>query len=146
MKGPFIRNPYNYDTNAAGDESGLKCEDPSKTVQSERDETDINLIVKRFGVTGQLPQGKRMPTYGDFDQVSDYRTAHEMVVMAEDAFNSIDAKIRLRFNNNPQEYMDFCLDPKNLPELREMGLAPKLPERVPADEPPKEAPKEAVKG
>ena len=42
---PFIRSPFNYDTDEASNETGLVCDDESLAVQSERDECDINIIV-----------------------------------------------------------------------------------------------------
>lgn len=55
MKGPFLRTPYNYDMNAAGDESGLRCEDATRAQQQFKEESDINTIVARFGLTGEMP-------------------------------------------------------------------------------------------
>jgi len=57
----FVRSPYNYDMAKASVESGLACEDASRAVQSQREDADINVIVKRFGLTGQLPQNVRVP-------------------------------------------------------------------------------------
>ena len=69
----------NYDAKALSTETGLRCMDVSLAVQSQKDEADINTIVRNFGVTGKLPVGIRVPTYGDFDGVSDYREAIEAV-------------------------------------------------------------------
>ena len=43
-KAPFLRTPYNYDTVAASNESGLGCEDPTLTQQQFAEESDINTI------------------------------------------------------------------------------------------------------
>jgi len=37
---------------------------PSATDQSGADDTDINVIVKRYGVYGTIPQGVKTPQYG----------------------------------------------------------------------------------
>ena len=68
-KGVFLRSPYNYDMDEASDLSGLRCEDESLAIQSARDETDINTIVRRFGLTGELPGDFDMPQSGDFTNV-----------------------------------------------------------------------------
>lgn len=120
---PFVRNPYNYDVVAASDESALACLDPSLAVQAAREEVDINTIVKRFGLTGQLPDNVRMPEYGDFTGIRDYRTALHAVMEAEAAFLELPAEVRSKFDNDPQVMLEFVSDPKNLPVLREMGLA-----------------------
>jgi len=36
---------------------------------------------------------------------------------------ALDARTRERFDNDPGAFVDFCLDPSNLEELRKMGLA-----------------------
>ena len=105
----------------------LICSDPSRAIQSQKAEADINNIVKAFGVTGRAPIGARLPQFGDFDGVNDYRTAIEAVREAEAAFMSIPAKVRAEFQNDPQAFADFCLNPANLAQLREWGLAPTPP-------------------
>lgn len=120
---PFVRSEYNYDMQEASVRSGLECRDASRTLQSQAEEADINVLVRRFGVTGELPITKRMPSYGDFTGTNDYRTAVEMVMQAEDAFMQVPAEIRARFHNDPGAFADFCENPQNLDELRKMGLA-----------------------
>lgn len=116
--------PFNYDADAASVESGLACADESLAVQSQKEEADINVIVRRFGVTGELPQGLKVPRYGDFiDTVTDYRTALDLVMEADKAFMALPAEVRQRFGNDPGKFLDFVEDPANLEELRKMGLA-----------------------
>ena len=81
--GVFLRTPYNYDTDEASEASGLKCLDESKTKQSFQEEADINTIVRRFGLTGQLPSGIQAPTYGDFTEVTDFHTAMNAIAKPE---------------------------------------------------------------
>jgi len=123
-----IRNPYNYDTNEASRESGVTSRSPSRTVQSSRDEADINTIVKRFGITGTLPQAVVPPTYETFDEVFDYQSALQTVMEADQAFMSLPADVRRRFNEDPGAFVDFCSKEQNLPEMRKLGLA--LPEKA----------------
>jgi Chlamydia-phage Chp2 scaffold (Chlamy_scaf) len=105
----------------------LICDDPSLAVQSQKDEADINNIVRNFGITGQLPSGANIPTYGDFEGVNDYRSAIEAVRAAELAFHQLPAALRLELENDPQRFLEYCVDPENLPKLRELGLALPLP-------------------
>lgn len=118
----FLRTPYNYDRDQASDESGLRCEDPSLTKQSFKDECDLNVILERFALTGRLPENPRMPTYGDFMDVSDYHTAMNAVRAADEAFMALPAAIRARFGNDPGAYVDFCSDEKNREEAARLGL------------------------
>lgn len=123
--GVFVRNPYNYDTAKVSDETGLKCEDESLTLQSHAEDADINVMMRRFIKTGVLPQARRLPTYGDFSDIGTYREALDRIRVADDSFMSLDPAIRARFGGDPAAFVDFCSDPANLPELRRMGLAPK---------------------
>lgn len=105
----------------------LICEDPSLAIQSQKDEADINTIVRNFGVTARMPFTGRLPQYGDFSGVDDYRSAIEAVRAAEAAFGQVPSEIRARFDNDPAAFADFCADRSNLMQLQEWGLAPKPP-------------------
>ncbi|AXH77015.1 MAG: internal scaffolding protein [Microviridae sp.] len=127
---PFVRSPYNYDVMAASDESGLRCSDASLAVQDARDEVDINTIVRRFGLTGQLPDDVRLPEYGDFSGISDYQSALHAVMQADEAFYKLPADIRARFHNSPEAFVDFAANEANRDELKRMGLLKPEPEPV----------------
>lgn len=132
----FVRNPFNYDRGAASRESGLACKGVSRTQQSQKEDADINVIVRRFGVTGMIPQVQRLPTFQDFEGVFDFQSAQNALVQANRAFMQVPAAVRARFANDARLFVDFCSDPKNLDELRSMGLAPKKETRdVPASSP-----------
>lgn len=121
-KAPFLRTAYNYDMNDAGDESALMCVDPTLAQQQFRDECDINVIVDRFGLNGELPSGVRMPTYGDFFGVDDFHTAANAIAMANESFDAMPAKVRARFNNDPAEFVDFCSKAENRQQAIDLGL------------------------
>lgn len=127
----FIRNPFNYDRNKASVSSGLSCSDEHRTDQSFIAECDINTIVDRFGITGQLPENVRTPLEGDFSEVTDYQTAINMVIAADVAFAEMPSRVRERFNNDPARFVAFASDPANLDECRKLGLA-NPPAREPA--------------
>jgi len=113
---------------------------PSKTKQSFLAETDVNNIIKRYRVTGLLPQHQGDPMYGDFTNLpADYQEALNKVLDAETAFNAVSSDIRAQFDNDPKAFVAFCVDRANIDQLREWGLAPKpAPEpEIPAPEPPK---------
>lgn len=120
---PFLRTPYNYDRDLASEESGLKCEDDSLTQQQFKDEADINTIVDRFMKSGVLPTPANMPQYVDYEGVFDFQTAMNAVRQADENFMRMDAKTRARFNNSPQEFLQFFADPANTDEAIRLGLA-----------------------
>lgn len=119
---PFLRTPYNYDMNAAGDESALQCKDKTRTQQQFKEETDINTIVERFGISGKLPDNIRMPTYGDFTDTFDFQSSMNAVRQATESFMMMPAAVRARFHNDPQEFVTFCSDDRNRKEVTELGL------------------------
>lgn len=122
MKVPFVRSPYNYDRDQASEDSGLECRDKSLAQQSMAEECDINTIVRRFGLTGQLPSSLVLPQYVDYSNVVDFHSAMNAVARAGEAFDSLPADMRARFHNSPQEFLEFCADDKNRPEAIKLGL------------------------
>ncbi len=119
---PFVRNPYNYDMALVSQETGLECKDPSLAQQHMRDECDINIIVERFGVTGQLPQAPIEPSYGDFSGVTDYHTALNKIRQAEAEFMALPAKLRARFDHDPNALLNFLENETNRDEAIQLGL------------------------
>jgi phage internal scaffolding protein len=121
------RRAFDYDSAAVSDETGLECLDPSLAQQSQAEEADINTIVRKFGITGVLPQSVRPPTYGDFTDVMNFQEAQDAIIAANRSFMAMPADVRTRFSNDPGLFVDFCSDPKNLDEMRKLGLADPAP-------------------
>lgn len=121
-KSIFLRTPYNYDTDAASNESGLACEEPSLAQQHFKEECDINTILQKFSITGILPEAPLSPRYGDFSGISDYHTALNRVIAAQDEFEALPAQIRARFDNDPAKLIEFLDNDANRPEAEELGL------------------------
>jgi len=136
----FIRTAHNYDRNAESDASALICPEPTRAQQQFKDETDINTIVKRFGITGKVPVSPLPPSYGDFSGVSDFHTAVNAIASAHEAFDALPSHVRARFQNDPGAFVDFTLNPSNRAELEKLGLL--VPD--PRSNPP--SPPEAVSG
>lgn len=124
IKPPFLRSAYNYDRDQASNDSALACKDKSLAQQHFKEECDINTIVDRFLKTGELPSDVRMPRYGDFTGIHDYKTAMDAITKAQSAFMEMPAQIRNRFHNDPQEFVAFCSDDANREEAAKMGLVP----------------------
>lgn len=129
---PFIRSAFNYNKEIVTDRTGLSCGEPSLTQQHFKDETDINVLLERFRITGQMPEGVKMPTYGDFEGVADYHTAANAIAEAHESFEMLPAQIRKRFSNDPAKFIDFCSNPDNRQEAERMGL---VPTKTAVDEP-----------
>lgn len=129
----FFKTPYNHDTNEESDKYALTCRDASMTQQSQAEEADINTIVRRFGITGHLPNIPLPPLLADFDEVFDFQTAMNTANLAKQSFMQLPADVRDAFRNDPHRFVstiDNMLnvqDPaqreENLTVLRAMGLA-----------------------
>lgn len=119
---------YLYDTNSVSRETGLECKDETRTQQHFKDEVDINTIVKRFGLTGQLPENVRVPLQVDFEDIFDFQTAMNVVRAGEEAFMTMPADVRARFGNDPARFLSFVQDPANTDEAVKLGVAIKRSE------------------
>lgn len=126
----FLRTPYNYDMDSVSCETGLSCPEDSLTIQSAAEDADINTIVRRFGLTGELPGDIKMPQSGDFVGVGDFQSAMNIVRLAQEEFLRVPAEIRARFSHDPQLFSEFFNDPANQDEAIRMGLATRRPEPV----------------
>lgn len=92
------------------------------TKQEFRDECDVNRIMARHLATGQMPvMNQRAPQYLDVSGI-DFQQSMEFVAGAKTLFNELPSAIRNRFKNDPAEFLDFCSQEKNRPEMAEMGL------------------------
>lgn len=143
---PLVRTPFNYDRRALSTATRHLNDKPTKTQQNFKEECDINTIVRRFGLTGELPDNIRPPQYVDYEGIFDFQGAMNAVLRAEEAFMQVPAEIRARFNNDPQKYLEFCGDPRNLEEGRKLGLFKPAPVEPPAPAPAPTPPAPAVAG
>lgn len=125
------RTFYNMDRDANTRDTALYCEDKSLTQQHFAEEVDINTILRRFHITGELPTGVRMPTYADFEDVYDFHSAANAIAAAKESFDQMPAEVRYRFNNDPAEFVAFCSDDKNRAEAERLGLVPASAEASP---------------
>jgi len=99
----------------------------SRTKPEFHKEANINRIMKKYRRTGLLgdPLQLRNMKYGDFATGNDFSDMYMRVKDAQFEFNSLPAKIRNRFNNDPAQLVDFINDPKNDAEAIELGLRAK---------------------
>lgn len=140
MEAIVWRSGFNYDREAASKESGVLCEDKSLAIQSAREDADINVIMKRFGITGALPVHQRIPLADGFYGEFDYQKSLNIVRAGEAAFNAQPADVRDRFKNDPALFLEFFSKPENTDEAVKLGLAVKKePEAPPVVAPAKPA-------
>lgn len=124
---PFVRSGFNYDMDAVSRETAFECDAETRTQQQFAEDVDINTIVERFGITGELPQNVRMPVQAEFVEAMTYHEAMNKLIEADDAFMQFPARIRAEFQNDAGKFVEFVSDPKNVEKCREWGLAKPLP-------------------
>lgn len=112
------------------EDDGIDCsKDKGRTQVQFQEECDINTIVRRFGLTGELPDDPRIGQYVDMSNVpEDYASMLRAVRGAEEAFMEFPAELRARFGNDPGAMLAFLQDGKNREEAVELGLVSKPPE------------------
>lgn len=129
----MLRSARSYDRSMASRSYDTVTTGDMMTVQSDAKNSDINELVRRFSLTGEIPQNVRRPLQGDFDVLT-FQDAQNAIVKARNSFAAMSAKVREQFQNDPARFVDFCSNPENLDEMRKMGLA--VPKKeVKIDEP-----------
>lgn len=126
--------------------STLETGQESLVKQSFKKECDINHILSKYQKTGLVDHvSKYQGNYDDLSEPVDYQTALNIVINAQHSFESLPSSIRKKFNNSPQEFLEFVDNPDNLPEMEKLGMIP--PQAVLPDSPATpdaEAPPEAT--
>lgn len=114
-------------------ESGLACKDKTLAQQQFKDECDINVLFGRYLETGEIPQVISGLNYGNFEGVFDFQSAMNAVRTAEGLFSQLPARIKNRFDNDPQKLLEFLADPENREEAQFLKLInkPQEPDNAP---------------
>lgn len=116
MSAPEILCPY--DTRVR---SSIVFDGESRTKQAFKEECDINRILSSYMRTGIVQGAATPPTYGDLSPI-DYQSALNLIIEAEEAFDSLPSALRKRFDNDPSEYLSFASNPDNRDEMIKLGL------------------------
>lgn len=93
--------------------------EPSRTKQEFKKEVDANNLMKKYNYNSLPPI---TDGYNDLTNLPDLHEALETVRKANNSFQTLNAELRLRFKNDPNELIDFLNDPKNLEESIKLGL------------------------
>lgn len=123
----FFRTPYNFDGLAWSDQTGLSCKDKSLAQQQFKDQCDINILFGKYLETGEMPQLETVLNYGNFEGIYDFQSAMNLVVDAQHQFSQLPARIKNRFDNNPQRLLEFLNDPENREEAEFLKLVQPRP-------------------
>ena len=79
----MIRSAYTFDPDVVSNETALDTGEDAVTQQCFKDECDINILLRKFAVTGQLPDNVRVPQYVDFEETFDFHSSMNVIRAAE---------------------------------------------------------------
>lgn len=110
-----------------------------KTQQQYKASCDINNILKKYhrdGVISPDLLNKRHAVFGDVSNFGDFQESQNKILEAREAFMTLPAKLRARFDNDPAKCLDFATNPDNWDEMVKLGMVkPPNPEIPPASAP-----------
>lgn len=102
----------------------FETEGESLTEQQFAEESLMINKIRKYDSQGFFDSINRNPAqFNDFTQVRDLADAIDQIEDARDAFQSIPADVRKKFNNSPSEFFQFASQEKNFDELVNLGLA-----------------------
>lgn len=142
---PKFRTAYDRDS-----VEGITFTEPTLAQQHFKDECDVNNILRKYEATGLVTHvANGTPSYGDFSSVLEFQQAQNILIEAQDAFDSLPASLRKRFDNDPAVMLEFIENPDNREEAEKLGLLNKsinsagdsndlVPPKLSEVEPPKE--------
>lgn len=122
MKKKIIRDPSTGRTRviSMNPESDL-----SLTQQHHKDAHDINAIMRKYQKIGvdynRLPPNTS-GMYGDFSKVKTYEQACQSAIDIQNSFATLPSSLRKRFENDPQQLINFLNDKNNRAEAIALGL------------------------
>lgn len=117
-----LEKPFIYSAYERPEDPGIVFTMPTMAQQHFKDECDINWIMDRYTKTGLLPENRPDFFYGDVSDGLTYQEALDFLNTAQGDFDSLPAKLRKRFDNDPGQLLDFLADPANKEEAIRLGL------------------------
>lgn len=104
MKGiPLDASLRSYDSAVVSDETATETGPDSVVQQQFLDDADINVIMRRYGMTSAMPSGVAGGVYGDFTGITDYESAVAAIERAQEGFMKLPPEVRERFDNDPAQ-------------------------------------------
>jgi len=98
---PLDASLRSYDSGEVSDFTATRNDGVSIVQQQFADEVNVNTIVRRFGLTRDMPSGKLGGVYGDFSGIAGYEDAVAAIERARAGFMTLPAEVREKFRNDP---------------------------------------------
>lgn len=100
--------------------------DTGRTMQSFKDECDINQILRKFQVQGVLNHvNNHSGSYSDVSNI-DFAESVRTVTRVRQMFDELPSTVRKRFDHNPESFLEFINsnEPDAINEAVDLGLRP----------------------
>lgn len=104
---PANKGLRGYSYKAVSEDAQIFTGTDTLVQQSPAEDADINNIVRRFGITRQMPFGATGGLYGDFTDIADYAAIQSRMERVDRAFETLPAEVRERFGNDPGNLVKF---------------------------------------
>ena len=107
------------------EKEGIIFKEPTMTIQFEKDNCDINVIMNRYATCGTpLPcrTDGVQPVYADVSELGDYMENYQRCKQAEEMFNALPSALRKELDNNPANLLAFIQNEANRERCVEYGL------------------------
>lgn len=96
---------------------------PSMTEQAHKDDCDIQKILKKYAQTGVITHNNAVQgTYQDFPSGMDFQSAQNIIAEGKSLFETVPARIRADFDNDPAKFLEFTQNPDNRDAMDAYGF------------------------
>lgn len=108
-----------------------QSEEVSKTLQSYKDEADINMLVARYNKTGSFynPLTPRdplktpsVPQFLDVSDLEGVENAFDVAKSVKTMFEQLPAAVREQLGGTPISFVEFAQNPANFEKCVELGI------------------------
>lgn len=107
---------------------GWNSEQESKVQEQFADACQTDTIIRKYNMMGVNPFiAAGGSQYLDTTEIPSFVVAQNSQVKVREYFEGLPSDIRLEFNNDPAQFAEAVLDPKNADYLRDIGVLAPLP-------------------
>lgn len=106
----------------------VSSELPSLAQQQFAKEADVNVLIERYKKTGSFynplspSSAPRMPQYADLSEIPDMMGQMALLDGVQRLFQSLPARVREQFGNNPAQFVEWAQNPANFDAGVKLGI------------------------
>lgn len=134
---PFFKTPWNHDTLLDAKNGATIHEGDTLTQQHQAADTNINVIMEKFGVTAVRAALINIPrTFADMPEHMDPAEVVEVIRQGEEAFMQLPATVRETFANDPVAFLAYVQQRQEAGDkasLEKLGLVDPTPPKPPEE-------------